>query len=236
MKFGCPCCGYRTLSSEKRGSYEICPVCYWEDDKVQFNDPDYKGGANHVSLKDARENYLAFGACESALVSKVRKPLVDEAKEMIHVVYTDNAGKSGERELDKILARSKTMVVRGAAGRKIPHSRVHEGEFLYFMEKGSMKISASAKVISVQNLVKLSDEESTQVLEKHQGKLELTEKQKVRWLKKCLCLVEFAEVKTIAPPLEFDHQTNMDDWLIVEKIEDVLVGTSKPYNYENSRF
>lgn len=28
----------------------------------------------------------------------------------------------------------------------------------------------------------------------------------------------------------------MDDWLIIEKIEDVIVGTSIPYNYEKSRF
>ena len=236
MKFKCPCCGYRTLSSEKRGSYEICPVCYWEDDKVQFVDPEYKGGANRVSLRQARANFKSFGACEPELVAKVRKPLEDEVKVMVHVVYTDNTGKSGERELDKILAGSKTMVVRGAAGRKIPHSRVHEGEVLYFMEKGTMQISATAKVTQVQNLVKLTDEESARVLEKHQDQLNLTDKQKARWLKKCLCLVSFEELKPLTPPLAFDHQTNMDDWLIIEKIEDVLVGTSIPYNYENSRF
>lgn len=28
----------------------------------------------------------------------------------------------------------------------------------------------------------------------------------------------------------------MDDWLIVEKIEDVVVGSSIPYNYEKSKF
>jgi len=28
----------------------------------------------------------------------------------------------------------------------------------------------------------------------------------------------------------------MDDWLIVDRIEDVLVGTSIPYNYEKSKF
>ncbi len=31
------------------------------------------------------------------------------------------------------------MVIRGAAGRKIPHSRVFEDELLYFMEKGTAK-------------------------------------------------------------------------------------------------
>lgn len=57
---------------------------------------------------------------------------------MVHLVYCDNVGKKGEKVLDKILAGTKTMVVRGAAaGREIPHSRVFEGERLYFMEKGS---------------------------------------------------------------------------------------------------
>ncbi len=53
---------------------------------------------------------------------------------MVHLVYCDNAGKKREKVLDKILAGTKTMVVRGAAGRKIPHSRVFAGERLYFME------------------------------------------------------------------------------------------------------
>ena len=36
--------------------------------------------------------------------------------------------------------------------------------------------------------------------------------------------------------LAFDHQGNMDNWLITEKIEDVVIGTSIPYNYEKSKF
>ncbi len=154
---------------------------------------------------------------------------------MVHLVYCDNAGKAGERVLDKIIAGTKTMVVRGAAGRKIPHSRVFEGELLYFMEKGTPKITATAKVKNVQNHVKLTEEEITRILEENQCKLNLSDKQLVRWQKKCLCLVEFEGVQKIEP-LDFDHQGNMDDWLIIEKIEDVVVGTSVPYNYENSRF
>ncbi len=154
---------------------------------------------------------------------------------MVHLVYCDNAGKAGERVLDKIIAGTKTMVVRGAAGRKIPHSRVFEGELLYFMEKGTAKITATAKVKKVQNYVKLTEEETTRILEESRDKLNLTDKQMLRWHKKCLCFVEFEEVQKIEP-LDFDHQGNMDDWLIIEKIEDVVVGTSIPYNYQNSRF
>lgn len=154
---------------------------------------------------------------------------------MVHLVYCDNAGKKGEKVLDKILAGTKTMIVRGAAGRKIPHSRVFEGERLYFMEKGSREITASAVVKAVQNYVKLSDEEITETLADNQSKLNLSDKQKTRWHKKCLCLVEFGDVEKIAP-LAFEHQGNMDDWLILEKIEDVVAGTSVPYNYEKSKF
>lgn len=154
---------------------------------------------------------------------------------MVHLVYCDNSGKKGEKVLDKILDGKKTMVVRGAAGRKIPHSRVFVGEHLYFMEKGTSLITASAIVKNVQNYVKLDDNEISKILEDNQDKLSLSDKQKVRWHKKCLCLVEFEHVEKISP-LKFEHQGNMDDWLIIEKIEDVLVGTSIPYNYDKSKF
>lgn len=93
---------------------------------------------------------------------------------MVHLVYCDNTGKKGEKVLDKILNGTKTMVVRGAAGRKIPHSRVFQGETLYFMEKGSALISATATVKSVQNYVKLSNDEIIKVLSDNQSKLNLS--------------------------------------------------------------
>ncbi len=154
---------------------------------------------------------------------------------MVHLVYCDNAGKKGERVLDKILAGKKTMIVRGAAGRKIPHSRVFETEELYFMEKGSSLISAKAKVKQVCNYVKLTDEEVLEILAANQSKLCLTDQQKTRWHKKCLCLIEFYDAEQITP-LTFEHQGNMDDWLILEKIADVVAGTSIPFNYDKAKF
>lgn len=95
---------------------------------------------------------------------------------MVHLVYCDNVAK----ELSKILAGQKTMIIRGASGRKIPHSRVFKDETLYFMEKGTKKISAKARVTNVLNYVKLTDEEITAVIESHNDKLVLTDKQKER--------------------------------------------------------
>ncbi len=80
MKIGfkCPCCSNFTLGEEPPGTFEICPVCRWEDDNVQFNDPCFEGGANKVSLKQARENFLKFGASSIEHIKKVRKPEPDE--------------------------------------------------------------------------------------------------------------------------------------------------------------
>ncbi len=150
---------------------------------------------------------------------------------MVHVVYCDDK----EKVLEKIIDGTKTMIIRGAAGRKIPHSRVFEGETIYFMKKGSKQISATATVLNVKNYIKLTDEEIDRIIEENQSKLDLSEKQKERWHKKCPCLIEFEKVKAI-PPMDFIHQSNMDDWLIIEKIEDVVAGSSIPFNYEKARF
>lgn len=58
-------------------------------------------------------------------------------------------------------------------------------------DKGTAHISAKAKVKSVQNFVKLTDSKIDDVLSLKQCKLNLSDKQIVRWHKKCLCLVEF---------------------------------------------
>lgn len=104
------------------------------------------------------------------------------------------------------------------------------------MEKGSKQISAYATVTNVLNYMRLTDEETDKILADNQTKLNLSEKQKERWHKKFLCLVEFDDVHTMDPPLVFERQANMDDWLILEKIEDVVAGTSIRYSYEKSRF
>ena len=93
---------------------------------------------------------------------------------MEHLVYCDDK----EKVLEKIMNGTKTMVVRGAAGRKIPHSRVFEGEKLYFMKKGSKVISARAAVKSVKNYVKLSEEAIDEALESNQDRLNLSKNRK----------------------------------------------------------
>jgi hypothetical protein len=78
MSHACPCCGNLTLDEAPPGTYDICPVCFWEDDPVQFAKPSYAGGANRVSLEEARRNYARIGAASETKKSHVRTPLPEE--------------------------------------------------------------------------------------------------------------------------------------------------------------
>jgi hypothetical protein len=74
----CPCCGYKTLTNP--GGFEICEVCFWEDDGQGNEDADIvRGGPNgELSLTKARENYRQFAACDEAHREHVRLPRPDE--------------------------------------------------------------------------------------------------------------------------------------------------------------
>lgn len=77
-KYTCPCCGYKTLDDEHE--YDIYPICFWEDDLFQFENVDLLG-ANPVSLREAQQNFIKFGACEINMIKNVRKPNIDDIKD-----------------------------------------------------------------------------------------------------------------------------------------------------------
>ncbi len=47
----CPVCGQGKLE----GEFDICKVCFWENDKYQLDNPDEYGGANNLSLNDYKK-------------------------------------------------------------------------------------------------------------------------------------------------------------------------------------
>lgn len=53
----CPVCG--KYEFEEEDWYKICPICGWEDDSLQRDDPDYSGGANDMSLNEYRAAWMA---------------------------------------------------------------------------------------------------------------------------------------------------------------------------------
>ena len=139
---------------------------------------------------------------------------------MDHVVYLDAQAK----ELENLLSGQKTMLIRGATGRKMPHGRVNPGDILYLINNNAEgTVRAKAVVTQALNSEKLSEDESCALVAQNQPKLRLTEKQMARWAgKRYLVLIEVTGVEPVAPfAIDKSQYGNMDDWLPVEKIETV---------------
>lgn len=55
----CPVCG--KYEFEEENDFDICPYCDWENDRYELKHPDSGGGANGISLNQARKNYKITG-------------------------------------------------------------------------------------------------------------------------------------------------------------------------------
>jgi len=140
---------------------------------------------------------------------------------MNHVAYLD----AEANEMEKLLKSQKTMIIRGATGRKVPYGKVEMNDILYLIKNnGEGEIKAVAEVTNVINSEKMDKEKSSEFVKKYQDKLQLTENQFKRWAgKRYLVLIEVKNVKEITP-FQFNRdnfKNSMDDWLIFEKIEEI---------------
>ncbi len=139
---------------------------------------------------------------------------------MDHVVYLDIKS----RELEKLLSTEKTMIIRGATGRKMPYGRVQEGDTLYFLENdGSGQVQARAGVNSVVNSEKMDPETSFKLVDDNQESLSLTTAQTKRWAgKRYLVLIGVGSLEVLEPfGIDKSNYGNMDDWLAVGEIDRV---------------
>jgi hypothetical protein len=139
---------------------------------------------------------------------------------MDHIVYLDAQAK----ELENLSSGKKTMIIRGAAGRKLPHGRVNTGDVLYFINNNAEGVvRAKAVVSAAMHSEKLSGDDSRNLVEQYQSKLCLTEKQFERWAgKRYLVLIEVMNIEPVSSFfIDKSNYGNMDDWLLVERIESV---------------
>ena len=48
----CACCGEMIVEF-----FDICPICKWQNDPLQNDNPNYGGGANELSLNQAKAEW-----------------------------------------------------------------------------------------------------------------------------------------------------------------------------------
>ncbi len=85
----CKCCGKRVL--DKDNLYEVCPVCGWESDKLQEDNPKMAGGANELSLKEYRKKYKKENSNKKSFKDflnkfKKKKTITEEIKEEVEEI------------------------------------------------------------------------------------------------------------------------------------------------------
>lgn len=142
---------------------------------------------------------------------------------MDHVVYLDAQAK----ELELLLEKKKSMILRGAAGRKMPYGRVNPGDTLYFINNNAEGlVLARGGVESVINSEKLEGGGAQELIAANQHSLQLTRKQTERWAgKRYLVLIGVGSVEKVEPfRIDKSNFSNMDDWLPVGRIDEVKIG------------
>lgn len=100
--FDCPCCGLPTITDP--GGYDICSVCWWEDDGQNDDTADQIwGGPNgQYSLKAARANFEAHGHMynRGKGIEVVENP-TQERLALLRYVFAVNDG--AELEMPRLL-------------------------------------------------------------------------------------------------------------------------------------
>lgn len=141
---------------------------------------------------------------------------------MDHVVYIDYKA----RELELLKSGKKTMIIRGAMGRKLPYKAVSINDVLYLIEnKGDGMVKAKALVKDVFNSEKLTKEESEKLVLENQDNLILDERLLSKYTgKRYIVLITIKDFETIEPfKINRSDYGNMDDWLPVGKISTVIL-------------
>lgn len=136
-----------------------------------------------------------------------------------HLVYLNSKAK----ELEKLLDGSKTMIIRGAAGKKVPlGGRAKVGDDVYFVETGGdFTVTHKGTIKQVIESEKMTPAESTAFIKKYEKELNLTKDQHGRWAgKKFLAVYEISDLQPIEP-FKYNRANNMDDWVITDDISKI---------------
>jgi len=131
-RFDCPCCGYRTLADH--AGFDICILCWWEDDGQSDTDADeVRGGPNGaLSLTAARKNFqdhltiyprerdTRIGGKDTALEIQAKRTIMS-ALDGLRAGLPDVAAANRWNEIAQA-----ESILRTERGRKVKESEKHD--------------------------------------------------------------------------------------------------------------
>ena len=135
---------------------------------------------------------------------------------MIHIVICDNK----DNELQKLINKERTILLRGNNTRRIPNSRIFVNDELYFVEKGSNTAYYHADVLNADSYRGLTEIELDRIFNKLKDKLNLSIEEEIKWKKKCLCIIEFDSFKKI-DGINIPKYSPVTDWIMVKDLNEL---------------
>ena len=92
----CPVCG--KYEFEEYDDYDICPVCNWENDGLQYSDHNYASGANDLSVNEARIEYFVMNHPKTA---KQAATVKEDYENKVIAIYSKYSGIDRTAEEEK---------------------------------------------------------------------------------------------------------------------------------------
>lgn len=113
LKDTCPACGYLTLS--ERDAFDICPICFWENDGLDDFEASKSSGPNHMTLTEYRmlvEDTLERLRNDDFPEDDIRKVIKEKINQLNDIIHNYTVGKRTillqiQGDLIQILTESK---------------------------------------------------------------------------------------------------------------------------------
>lgn len=83
VRHPCPCCDFLTLSEPPSGTFQLCPVCWWEDDNIQFATWTTRAAQTHRACAKRARACSAAASASHASSNMPARQLPDEMPDTV---------------------------------------------------------------------------------------------------------------------------------------------------------
>lgn len=114
LKNTCPVCGYLTL--EERDAYDICAICFWEDDGSDDSELFSESGPNQMTLHEGREIFqeakrklMSANTGGDELIDTLRSMFLNLDQSIAHENRSDKEILVLQNEIIELLTKNKVF-------------------------------------------------------------------------------------------------------------------------------